>query len=200
MRDWTGLTELLTMFRASSTRLRWRQGTTPAASSSGLWWPPSSGRSSRQHLRLCVLLSSVPDPHVFRPSGTISCDTIQFTYIFFKTAFFWKRTLRYQYISCLRHKMFTKLQFVEVWEAALVYPVMLCIFFWRARVCWSLLCFCRPFCIFERCLDSNPESCRSKQARYQLSHPSPYSVMLEANAPVPRSILEATTLQKFNLK
>ncbi len=27
--------------------------------------------------------------------------------------------------------------------------------------------------IFERCLDSNPESCRSKQARYQLSHSSP---------------------------
>jgi hypothetical protein len=30
-----------------------------------------------------------------------------------------------------------------------------------------------PFYIFERCLDSNPESCHSKQARYQLSHPSP---------------------------
>ncbi len=26
------------------------------------------------------------------------------------------------------------------------------IFFWRARVCWPLLCVCRPFCIFERCL------------------------------------------------
>jgi hypothetical protein len=38
----------------------------------------------------------------------------------------------------------------------------------------SLLCLCRPFCIFERCLDSNPESCRSKQARYLLSHPSPF--------------------------
>ncbi len=34
----------------------------------------------------------------------------------------------------------------------------------RTRVCWPLLCLCRPFCIFERCLDSNPESCRSKQA------------------------------------
>ncbi len=33
---------------------------------------------------------------------------------------------------------------------------------------------CRSFSIFERCLDSNPESCRSKQARYQLSHPSPF--------------------------
>ncbi len=40
-------------------------------------------------------------------------------------------------------------------------------------VYWPLLCLCRPFCIFERCLDSNPESCRSKQARYQLSHPTP---------------------------
>jgi hypothetical protein len=48
------------------------------------------------------------------------------------------------------------------------------LFFWLARVCWPLLCLCRPFCIVERCLDSNPESCRSKQARYQLSHPSPY--------------------------
>ncbi len=46
-------------------------------------------------------------------------------------------------------------------------------FFWQATVCWPLLCLCRPFCIFERGLDSNPESCRSKQERYQLSHPSP---------------------------
>jgi hypothetical protein len=38
---------------------------------------------------------------------------------------------------------------------------------------WPILCLCRTFCIFERCLDSNPESCRSKQVRYQLSHPSP---------------------------
>jgi hypothetical protein len=29
------------------------------------------------------------------------------------------------------------------------------------------------FVFFEICLDSNPESCHSKQARYQLSHPSP---------------------------
>ncbi len=27
---------------------------------------------------------------------------------------------------------------------------------------------------FERCLESNPESCRSKQARYQFRHPSPF--------------------------
>ena len=27
--------------------------------------------------------------------------------------------------------------------------------------------------IFEGCLDSNPEYCRSKLARYRLSHPSP---------------------------
>ncbi len=49
-----------------------------------------------------------------------------------------------------------------------------CIFFWRTKVCWPLLCLCRPFCSFERCLDSNQESCRCNQARYQLSHPSPY--------------------------
>jgi hypothetical protein len=35
-------------------------------------------------------------------------------------------------------------------------------------------CLCCPFCIFEICLDSNPENCRSKQARCQLSHPSTY--------------------------
>ncbi len=34
-----------------------------------------------------------------------------------------------------------------------------------------LLIFCRPFCISERCLDSNPEIFRSKQVCYQLSHP-----------------------------
>jgi hypothetical protein len=40
-------------------------------------------------------------------------------------------------------------------------------------LCWPVLCLCRPFCISERCLDSNPaESCRSKHVRYQLSHPS----------------------------
>ncbi len=47
-----------------------------------------------------------------------------------------------------------------------------CKFFWRARVCRPLLCVCRPFMIFEGCLDSNPEYCRSKLARYRLSHPS----------------------------
>ena len=31
------------------------------------------------------------------------------------------------------------------------------VFFWRARGCWPLLCLCRLFCIFERCLDSSPE-------------------------------------------
>jgi hypothetical protein len=39
-----------------------------------------------------------------------------------------------------------------------------CIFFWRARVCRPLLRLCRPFMIFEGCLDSNPEYCRSKLA------------------------------------
>jgi hypothetical protein len=47
-----------------------------------------------------------------------------------------------------------------------------CIFFWRATVCRPLLRLCRPFIIFEGCLDSNPEYCRSKLARYRLSHPS----------------------------
>ncbi len=59
-----------------------------------------------------------------------------------------------------KFKNFTK------WE------MLFCIFFWRARVLANPG-LCRPFCIFERCLDSNPESCCSNQARYQLSHPSP---------------------------
>jgi hypothetical protein len=50
--------------------------------------------------------------------------------------------------------------------------VFFCIFFWRARVCRPLLRLCRPFMIFEGCLDSNPECCRSKLARYRLSHHS----------------------------
>jgi len=44
------------------------------------------------------------------------------------------------------------------------------LFFWRLRVCWPLLCLCRPFCIFERCLDSNPERCHIKQASYQCTN------------------------------
>ncbi len=50
------------------------------------------------------------------------------------------------------------------------FPTFLCVYFWRARVCWPLLCKCRPFMIFEGCLNSNSECCRSKRARYQLSH------------------------------
>ncbi len=53
-----------------------------------------------------------------------------------------------------------------------IYQNTIFLLFWRARVCWLLLCFCRPFCILARCLDSKPESCRSKKARYKLSHPS----------------------------
>ncbi len=42
-----------------------------------------------------------------------------------------------------------------------------------------------PFCIFERFLDSNPESCRSKQPRYPLSssHPSPSSLLYGDSKP-----------------
>jgi hypothetical protein len=47
----------------------------------------------------------------------------------------------------------------------------LCIFFWLARVCWPLLRLCRSFMIFDGSLDSNPEYCRSKLARYRLSQP-----------------------------
>jgi hypothetical protein len=47
-------------------------------------------------------------------------------------------------------------------------------FFWRARVCRPLLRLSRPFMIFEGCLDSNTECCRSKLARYRLGHPSLY--------------------------
>jgi hypothetical protein len=40
-------------------------------------------------------------------------------------------------------------------------------FFWRASVCLPLLRLCRPYMIFEGCLDSNPEYCRSKLARWE---------------------------------
>ncbi len=35
----------------------------------------------------------------------------------------------------------------------------------------SFTLLCRPFMIFEGCLDTNPQCCRRKLARYQLSHP-----------------------------
>jgi hypothetical protein len=47
------------------------------------------------------------------------------------------------------------------------YCIIFLYIFWRARLCWPLLC------IIERFLDSNAERGRSKRARYQLSHPSP---------------------------
>ncbi len=54
-----------------------------------------------------------------------------------------------------------------------IWIIFFCIFYWRARVRWPLLCICRPFLIFEGSLHSNSEFCRGKRARYQLSHPSP---------------------------
>ncbi len=39
-------------------------------------------------------------------------------------------------------------------------------------MCRPLFRLGRPFMIFEGCLDSNPECCRSKLARYRLSRPS----------------------------
>ncbi len=60
------------------------------------------------------------------------------------------------------------------WLEAIIF-FYLYIYFWRARLCWPLLSLCRPFCIFETCLDSNPESCRNKQPCYhQLTHLSHY--------------------------
>ncbi len=54
-------------------------------------------------------------------------------------------------------------------------PKLFMYFFWRARVCWQLLCLCRPFFVFVRCcLVSNSESYRSKRPHYQLIHPYPY--------------------------
>jgi hypothetical protein len=48
------------------------------------------------------------------------------------------------------------------------------LFFLPPRVRWSLLCLCRPFMIFGGCLNSYSEFCHSKQARYQLIHPSSF--------------------------
>ncbi len=55
-----------------------------------------------------------------------------------------------------------------------VLDIFICTFFWGARVCWPLLCLCRVAHFVFVCEMSGfePESCCSKQARYQLSHPS----------------------------
>jgi hypothetical protein len=45
-------------------------------------------------------------------------------------------------------------------------------FFWRARVCWPLLCLFRPFLVFEGCLDSTAAA--SRRTTNLASHPSPY--------------------------
>jgi hypothetical protein len=62
-------------------------------------------------------------------------------------------------------------------------------FFCRARVCRPLLRLCRPFMIFEGCLDPNPEYCRSKLARYRLSQPSLLSLFLSLPVCRPLSLL-----------
>ncbi len=64
-------------------------------------------------------------------------------------------------------------------------------------MCWLLLCLSRPFCIFERCLDSNPESCRSKQARYQLTPPSPCECEFENECICLHAIVFKCPLQRL---
>jgi hypothetical protein len=59
----------------------------------------------------------------------------------------WKRADQENLMDCLRKDMFLIFLYT----------------FWWVRVCWPLLCLCRQFGIFERCLDS---SGRSKQVRY----------------------------------
>ncbi len=53
-------------------------------------------------------------------------------------------------------------------------------FFWRARVCWPLLCLCRTFCIFDRYLGFEPrelpqqaDALPTYPSVFQFSHPSP---------------------------
>ncbi len=46
-------------------------------------------------------------------------------------------------------------------------------FFWGGECVVHFFANLAHFISFERCLDSNPEGCRSKQARNQLCHPSP---------------------------
>jgi hypothetical protein len=57
-------------------------------------------------------------------------------------------------------------QSFDTYSSKLLEPIdFFCKFILRPNVCWLLLCLCRPFSIFESCLDSNLESSRSKQAR-----------------------------------
>jgi hypothetical protein len=44
------------------------------------------------------------------------------------------------------------------------FSIIFNIFVWRARMCWPLHSLCRPFCIFERCLHSNPDTCSGSKA------------------------------------
>ncbi len=50
--------------------------------------------------------------------------------------------------------------------------------FWWARVCWPLLCLCRPFCIFDGCLDSNPESALASRRATNLATHLPVTWIL----------------------
>jgi hypothetical protein len=51
--------------------------------------------------------------------------------------------------------------------------IFFCIFFWRATVCRPHLCLCRPFMIFEGCLDrSQSAAVASWRATDLATHPS----------------------------
>ncbi len=58
----------------------------------------------------------------------------------------------------------TTYKIINQWRWALSGPQY--IIFGGLEMGWPLLCLCPQFCIFERCLYSNPESCRCKQARH----------------------------------
>jgi len=51
---------------------------------------------------------------------------------------------------------------------------LFCIFFGGLECVGLSFAYVAHFCIFERCLDWNTESCRRKQARHQLIHSSPF--------------------------
>ncbi len=69
--------------------------------------------------------------------------------------------------------VFSRDVWIRTQRAAVANRRAINLYFFGGLECVGLsFAYVAHFCIFERCLDSNPESCRSKQARYQLSHPS----------------------------
>ncbi len=105
---------------------------------------------------------------------TISWPSVDLRRLLFPTDFiFYDLKIMEKLLVTMKSLRFDFFMFLEFSKTSLRYVKFFCLFFWRAWVCWPLLCLCRPFCNFERCLDSNQATVPSRRVTNLATHLPP---------------------------